>query len=251
MLGLVLADNLLLLFVFWELTSFSSYLLIGFDHQRAAARAAALQALLITSGGGLALLAGVVLLGQAGGSLEIGPLLGQAGVVQAHPLYLPILTLILLAAFTKSAQVPFHLWLPSAMEAPTPASAYLHSATMVKAVEQAIELFNKKGFQAVRIPVSHAFHTKIVAPASKPLRTVLDRLTINPPTLPLVANVTGDLYGGYTSKNKLGTTRFTVGVNNITDQRPPLIYVGFAGDSDASTYDYMGRYFYARMSQLF
>ncbi len=133
MLGLVLADNLLLLFVFWELTSFSSYLLIGFDHQRPTARAAALQALLITSGGGLALLAGVILLGQAGGSLAIGPLLAQPGAVQAHPLYLPILTLILLAAFTKSAQVPFHLWLPSAMEAPTPTSAYLHSATMVKA----------------------------------------------------------------------------------------------------------------------
>lgn len=133
MLGLVLAGNVLTLFVFWELTSLSSYLLIGFDHRREAARAAALQALLVTGGGGLALLAGLLLLGQVGGSLELSTLLGQAEAVRQHALYLPILLLILLGAFTKSAQVPFHFWLPGAMEAPTPVSAYLHSATMVKA----------------------------------------------------------------------------------------------------------------------
>jgi multicomponent Na+:H+ antiporter subunit A len=133
MLGLVLADNLLLLYVFWELTSLSSYFLIGFDHQRAAARAAALQALLVTGAGGLALLAGVLLLGEAGGSLELSALMTQADRVQAHALYLPALLLILAGAFTKSAQFPFHFWLPNAMEAPTPVSAYLHSATMVKA----------------------------------------------------------------------------------------------------------------------
>jgi len=133
MLGLVLADNLLLLFVFWELTSFSSYLLIGFDHERVESRTAALQALLVTGGGGLALLAGFLLLGQAGGSLELSVLLTRGDVVRAHPLYVPCLLLILAGAFTKSAQLPFHFWLPGAMEAPTPVSAYLHSATMVKA----------------------------------------------------------------------------------------------------------------------
>jgi multicomponent Na+:H+ antiporter subunit A len=133
MLGLVLSDNVLTLFVFWELTSISSYLLIGFDHERREARAAALQALLVTGGGGLALLAGLLLLGHAGGSLELSALLTQGDRLRSHPLYAPALVLILLGAFTKSAQFPFHFWLPGAMEAPTPVSAYLHSATMVKA----------------------------------------------------------------------------------------------------------------------
>jgi multicomponent Na+:H+ antiporter subunit A len=133
MLGLVLADNLFTLFVFWELTSISSFLLIGFSHQREESRAAATQALLVTGGGGLALLAGLIMLGIAGGSFELSTLLGRGDALRGHPLYLPILLLVLAGAFTKSAQVPFHFWLPSAMEAPTPVSAYLHSATMVKA----------------------------------------------------------------------------------------------------------------------
>lgn len=133
MLGVVLADNLLVLYVFWELTSISSYFLIGFDSKRDEARAAALQALLITGAGGLALLAALVLLGQAAGGTEMSTLLESGAAVRAHSLYGPILCLLLLGAFTKSAQVPFHIWLPGAMEAPTPVSAYLHSATMVKA----------------------------------------------------------------------------------------------------------------------
>jgi multicomponent Na+:H+ antiporter subunit A len=133
MLGVALADNLLLLFVFWELTSLSSYALIGFEHDREAARAAALQAFLVTGGGGLALLAGVILLGLAGGSLNVSALIAARHTLLSSPLYLPALCLILLGAFTKSAQFPFHFWLPNAMEAPTPVSAYLHSATMVKA----------------------------------------------------------------------------------------------------------------------
>jgi len=141
MLGLVLADNLLTLFVFWELTSLSSYLLIGFDHERAAARAAALQALLLTAGGGLALLVGFLLLGLVGRETGLSPdrcfelsqLLKLGTRLQGHPWYVPMLILILAGAFTKSAQTPFHFWLPNAMEAPTPVSAYLHSATMVKA----------------------------------------------------------------------------------------------------------------------
>ncbi len=133
MLGLVLSDNLLGLFVFWEATSLLSYVLIGFEREKAEVRASALQALLVTGGGGLALLAGFVLLGQAGGSLEIGALAANAEAVKASPLYLPALLLVLLGAFTKSAQVPFHFWLPDAMAAPAPVSTFLHSATMVKA----------------------------------------------------------------------------------------------------------------------
>ncbi|GIW32566.1 MAG: Na(+)/H(+) antiporter subunit A [Meiothermus sp.] len=133
MLGLVLADNVVTLFVMWELTSITSYLLIGFNHSEFRSRRAATQALLVTAGGGLALLAGLILLALMGGSLEISELLGQGQVLREHPLYLPALILVLLGAFTKSAQFPFHFWLPNAMEAPTPVSAYLHSATMVKA----------------------------------------------------------------------------------------------------------------------
>jgi multicomponent Na+:H+ antiporter subunit A len=133
MLGVVLADNIFLLFIFWELTSISSYLLIGFKHEYESSRNSARQALLVTGTGGLALLAGLILLGIAGGSFEFSALLSQGEAVQASPLYLPALILILLGAFTKSAQFPFHFWLPNAMAAPTPVSAYLHSATMVKA----------------------------------------------------------------------------------------------------------------------
>lgn len=133
MLGVVLAGNLISLFVFWELTSISSYFLIGFDHQRESARTAALQALLVTGIGGLALLAGVLFMSWVGGSLEIKDLLTRGDMIRGHGLYLPILILVFLGAFTKSAQVPFHFWLPSAMEGPAPVSAFLHSVTMVKA----------------------------------------------------------------------------------------------------------------------
>jgi multicomponent Na+:H+ antiporter subunit A len=133
MLGVALSDNLLLLFIFWELTSLSSFMLIGFEHEKENARASALQALLVTGSGGLAMLAGIILLGQMSGTLEISTLLTNGTAVQSHPLFLPALILILLGAFTKSAQFPFHYWLPNAMAAPTPVSAYLHSATMVKA----------------------------------------------------------------------------------------------------------------------
>ncbi len=133
MLGVVLAENILTLFVFWELTSISSYLLIGHYHEKEDSRKSALQALLITGAGGLALLAGLILLGNAAGSYALSTILDSRESIISSNLYLPMLLLILLGAFTKSAQVPFHFWLPGAMAAPAPVSAYLHSATMVKA----------------------------------------------------------------------------------------------------------------------
>lgn len=132
MLGLVTSGNLLALFIFWELTSISSYLLIGWKHEEEKARKAALMALLVTGGGGLALLAGLVLVGIAAGSFELAAVLA-GGSLAGHALYAPALALVLLGAFTKSAQFPFHFWLPEAMAAPAPVSTYLHSATMVKA----------------------------------------------------------------------------------------------------------------------
>jgi multicomponent Na+:H+ antiporter subunit A len=133
MVGLVTSDNLLSLFVFWELTTLSSYMLIGYKHEYEKARKAALQGFLVTGGGGLALLAGFVMLASVTGTQSISAILTQGDAIRAHPLYPAILALVLAGAFTKSAQVPFHFWLPGAMEAPTPVSAYLHSATMVKA----------------------------------------------------------------------------------------------------------------------
>ncbi|MCE2949406.1 MAG: monovalent cation/H+ antiporter subunit A [bacterium] len=133
MLGVVLSDNLLLLVVFWECTSLSSFLLIGFWRERSDARQGARMALTVTGAGGLALLAGVLLIGNITGSFELSEVLDQREVLQGHPLFPLALFLVLLGAFTKSAQFPFHFWLPHAMAAPTPVSAYLHSATMVKA----------------------------------------------------------------------------------------------------------------------
>ena len=133
MLGVVVSDSLLMLFVFWELTSITSFLLIGFDHERAASRRAALQALVVTGGGGLLLLAGLIFIWDISGMTQLSMLVRGGDVLRDSPFYLAALLLVLGGAFTKSAQFPFHFWLPNAMEAPTPVSAYLHSATMVKA----------------------------------------------------------------------------------------------------------------------
>lgn len=132
MLGLVWADNLLALFIFWEGTSITSFLLISFNHEDAGAENGAKTALVVTGLGALAMLAGLVLLGQSVGSYTISTIIGSSTLAEM-PHYTAALILILLGAFTKSAQFPFHFWLPGAMAAPTPASAYLHSATMVKA----------------------------------------------------------------------------------------------------------------------
>ncbi|MEL7124704.1 MAG: monovalent cation/H+ antiporter subunit A [Pseudomonadota bacterium] len=133
MVGIVLSDNILLLLVFWELTSLSSFLLIGFWKHLPEGRQGARMALTVTGMGGLAMIGGMLILGQIAGSYDLSVILQNRELIQESPLYLPALILILLGCFTKSAQFPFHFWLPHAMAAPTPVSAYLHSATMVKA----------------------------------------------------------------------------------------------------------------------
>ncbi|MEJ5960877.1 putative monovalent cation/H+ antiporter subunit A [Pedobacter immunditicola] len=133
MLGIVLSDNVLLLFVFWELTSISSFFLIGFNNSNADSRKSAITALSITGVGGFFLMAGLILMSQIAGTYSIQELTGSADLIKNHELYPVVIGLVFIGAFTKSAQFPFHFWLPGAMKAPTPVSAYLHSATMVKA----------------------------------------------------------------------------------------------------------------------
>ena len=131
MLGAVLADDIILLFVFWEITSLASYLLVGTDSANPNARKAALKALLVTGGGGLALLAGLIMVSLAADTTSISGIIAARETVLADPAALPAMLLIIVGCFTKSAQLPFHFWLPAAMAASTPVSAYLHSATMV------------------------------------------------------------------------------------------------------------------------
>ncbi len=133
MVGIVLSDNILILLIFWELTSLSSFLLIGYWKHLPEGRQGARMALAVTGMGGLAMIGGMLILGQIVGSYDLSVILQNREMIQESPLYLPALILILLGCFTKSAQFPFHFWLPHAMAAPTPVSAYLHSATMVKA----------------------------------------------------------------------------------------------------------------------
>ncbi|ASN04850.1 Na+/H+ antiporter subunit A [Virgibacillus necropolis] len=133
MLGVVFSDNMMVLYVFWELTSISSFLLIAFWYQRKKSRQGAQKAMLITITGGMSMLAGFLMLYGISGTFSIREIVSEIALYSDHDLFLPAMLLILLGAFTKSAQFPFHIWLPDAMEAPTPVSAYLHSATMVKA----------------------------------------------------------------------------------------------------------------------
>ncbi|MGE4326451.1 MAG: monovalent cation/H+ antiporter subunit A [Pseudodonghicola sp.] len=133
MVGIVLCDNILLLLIFWELTSLSSFLLIGFWKHLPEGRQGARMALTVTGAGGLSMIGGMLILGHIVGSYDLSVILQHKDLIQASPLYAPALILILLGCFAKSAQFPFHFWLPHAMAAPTPVSAYLHSATMVKA----------------------------------------------------------------------------------------------------------------------
>lgn len=132
MLGAVMSDDVVVLFVFWELTSLASFFLVGTNYEDLRARRMALQALLVTGGGGLALLAGLLLVAMAAGTTSISGIIAAKEQVLAHSAAVPAMLLIIVGCFTKSAQVPFHFWLPNAMVAPTPVSTYLHSATMVK-----------------------------------------------------------------------------------------------------------------------
>ena len=132
MIGCVTADNLIVLFMFWEMTSLTSFLLVGFKHEYDSSRASAQQALMVTAGGGLVLLAGLILLGDIAGTFTISELVATAPEWRDDGRLTAALVLVIIGAFTKSAQLPFHFWLPNAMAAPTPVSAYLHSATMVK-----------------------------------------------------------------------------------------------------------------------
>jgi len=133
MLGVVMAGDVITLFIFWEGTSIVSFLLVAYKYKDEAARKSAFKALFITGGGGIALLAGLLFMANVAGSTEIRVILSQGDTLRASPYYVVILALIAFGALTKSAQFPAHIWLPGAMHAPTPASAYLHSATMVKA----------------------------------------------------------------------------------------------------------------------
>ncbi|MHA6250563.1 Na+/H+ antiporter subunit A [Oceanobacillus sp. CAU 1775] len=133
MLGVVLSDNMMVLYVFWELTSISSFLLIAFWYQRKRSREGAQKSLLITISGGFGMLVGFIMLYAMTGTMSVREVIASISGVTDHGLFIPAMLLILFGAFTKSAQFPFHIWLPDAMEAPTPISAYLHSATMVKA----------------------------------------------------------------------------------------------------------------------
>ncbi len=133
MLGMVLSDNIFTMFVFWELTSISSFFLIGYNTDNKESRKSALIALCITGLGGFFLLAAFALLGNISGTYSISEMLESSSVLKESPLYLPVIIFLFIAAFSKSAQYPLHFWLPGAMKAPTPVSTYLHSATMVKA----------------------------------------------------------------------------------------------------------------------
>ena len=157
MLGTVLSDNLIVMFVFWELTSLASFLLIGFDGHKEAARKSALQSLVVTGGGGLVLFAGILVIGMTMGTFSFTEVLARSGELVASPWAGTIAVLIMIGAFTKSAQFPFHFWLPNAMAAPTPASAYLHSATMVK-----LGVFLLARFDAVFAGMPAFGHTLVI-----------------------------------------------------------------------------------------
>lgn len=185
MLGAVLADNLLALFVFWEMTGIASFLLIGFLHGEEGSRRGARMALLVTAGTGLAMLAGIILIGQIAGTASLRELLAGGGLA-GRPMAGAAMALLLLGAFGKSAQFPFHFWLPNAMAAPTPVSAYLHSATMVKLgvylVARVFPLFNEHAAWSVLVGTV-AFATLIVgsvlALLSNELKAILAFSTVS------------------------------------------------------------------------
>ena len=210
MLGLVLAGNLMSLFVFWELTSVSSYLLIGFYNKQHESRKAALQAMIITEIGGLALLSGFILMGMAGGGFGLQELLNNPEIIRNSSFFPAIIVLVLLGALTKSAQFPFHFWLPGAMKAPTPVSAYLHSATMVKAgiyllarLTPVLGENNLWHHTLVLVGGTTMFLGAYKALTSKDLKTIL----------------------AYTTINSLGVMVMLIGTGTSTALKAMLLYV--------------------------
>ncbi|MDE0103566.1 MAG: proton-conducting transporter membrane subunit [Bryobacterales bacterium] len=185
MLGIVLSEDLITLFIAWELTGVTSFLLIGYRHEDATSRRSAWQALMVTGAGGLAMLAGFVLLGEAAGTYSLREILADRGALAADHRYHWILALVLAGAFTKSAQFPFHFWLPNAMAAPTPVSAYLHSATMVKAgvfllARMAPVLGGTEAWTATLVTVGAitTVHSAVVALTRRDLKQVLAYTTV-------------------------------------------------------------------------
>ena len=210
MLGLSLSENLIVFFLFWELTSISSYLLIGYYHSNPESRKSALDALLVTAAGGVALLAGIILLGQIGGSYLIGDLVaGQAALV-SHALYPAAFFCVFVGAATKSAQFPFHFWLPGAMAAPAPVSSYLHSATMVKAGVFLLAIMHPI---LGGTPLWH--HTLLVAGA------------VTMTWAALVAVVQTDLKRllAYTTVSALGTLVMLLGVESASAAKAAMIFL--------------------------
>jgi multicomponent Na+:H+ antiporter subunit A len=211
MLGIVLADNLVVLYVFWELTTITSYLLIGFDHENPIARKSAWQSLVVTGTGGLALMAGMILLAEAaGGVYSISELLTRGEMIQGSALYQPALVLILIGAFAKSAQFPFHFWLPNAMTAPTPVSAYLHSATMVKA---GIYLMARLSPAIAGTELWHA----IVIPAGAVTMLVGGYLALNKTDLKQVL--------AYSTVSALGTITLLLGIGTPESVQAAMVFL--------------------------
>ena len=186
MVGAVSADSVILLFLFWELTSLTSFLLVGWNHADAHVRAGARQALLVTMAGGLALLGGLILLAQMAGSWTLSGILAAAPELRADPRLPAALALVMLGAFTKSAQFPFHFWLPNAMSAPTPVSAYLHSATMVKLgiyllarLDPAFNDLPLWEFTLVGVGALTAVWAAVLALRERDLKRILARTTVS------------------------------------------------------------------------
>ncbi len=210
MLGAVLADNLLVMLVFWELTSLTSFLLMGFSHEQAGARRSAQQGLLVTVIGGLALTAAVLMLGQITGSYSLDQLLAGRDRIATHPLAGAVLALVALAAFTKSAQTPFHFWLPNAMVAPTPVSAYLHSATMVK-----LGVYLLARFDAVF--TDHAWWT--------PLLTGVGMATMITSSLLLFRETDIKRVLAYSTLTALGTLVLLVGLPGVAATTAMMVFL--------------------------
>ena len=210
MVGLVMSGSLLLMFVFWELTSLSSYLLIGYYHNKEKSRDAALQAMMVTVMGGLFMLAGIILIGHEAGTFRFDELMNNPNVVLQSPKANLILILLAIGAFTKSAQFPFHFWLPNAMEAPAPVSAYLHSTTMVKAgiflLARISPIFNGLPLWHVLLPLVGGF-TMVYGAVKAIMQTDLKKIL------------------AYTTVSALGIMVMLLGIGSVVAVQAAMIFV--------------------------